>query len=140
MNVHLWDRWIGRGTANDKHIPWPSRSPDLTPMDYFPWGYIKNQAYVRNYENLDDLKALVTAAFQEVSREILSSTMANFGKRLKKVIKPLRDDSALRALSSSLAWPSGEGHGLAFVWRKFNPSPTQSCITEAKAYRLKQFQ
>ena len=39
-----------------------------------------------------------------------------------------------------LAWPIGEGHGLAFVWREFNPSPTRSCITEAKAYRLKQFQ
>ena len=35
MNVHLPDRWIGRGTAKDKHIPWPPRSTDLTPMDYF---------------------------------------------------------------------------------------------------------
>ena len=35
-----------------------------------------------------------------------------------------------------LAWPRGEG----FVWCEFNPSPTRSCITEAKAYELKQFQ
>ena len=84
MNVHLPDRWIGRGTANDKHIPWPPIPPDLTPMDYFLWSYIKSKVYVRNDENLDDLKAPVTAVFQEVSREMLSSTMANFGKRLKK--------------------------------------------------------
>ena len=81
------DRWIGGGTANDKHIPWPPKSPDLTPMDYFLWGYIKSKVYVRNYEKLDDLKASVTAAFQEVSREMLSSTMANFGKRLKRSLK-----------------------------------------------------
>ena len=87
MNVHLPDRWIGRGTANDKNIPWPPRSPDLTPMDYILWGYIKSKVYVRNYENLDDLKASVSAAFKEVSREMLISTMANFSKRLKKVIK-----------------------------------------------------
>lgn len=28
-------RWIGR---NSPYIPWPPRSPDLTPMDYFVWG------------------------------------------------------------------------------------------------------
>ena len=87
MNVHLTDRWIGRGTANDKHIPWPPRSLDLTPMDYFLWAYINSKVYAQNYENFDDLKASVTAAFQEVSRKILSSTMANFVKRLKKVSK-----------------------------------------------------
>ena len=87
MHVHLPDRWIGRGTANDKHIPWPPRSPDLTPMDYILWGYIKSKVYVRNYENLDDLKASVSAEFQEVSREMLISTMSNFSKRMKKVVK-----------------------------------------------------
>ena len=45
------------------------------------------KVYVRNYENLNDLKASVTVAFQEVLREMFSSTTANFGKRLKKVIK-----------------------------------------------------
>ena len=69
MNVHLPDRWIGRGTANDKHIPWPPIPPDLTPLDYFLWGYIKSKVYVQNYKNLDDLKASVTAAFQEVSEK-----------------------------------------------------------------------
>ena len=79
MNVHLPDRWIGRGTANDKHIPWPPRSPDITPMDYFFWGYIKSKAYVRNYENFDDLKDSVIAAFQEVSREMLSIPILGSG-------------------------------------------------------------
>ena len=69
MNFHQPDRWIGRGTANDKHIPWPPIPPDLTPLDYFLWGYIKSKVYVQNYKNLDDLKASVTAAFQEVSEK-----------------------------------------------------------------------
>ena len=41
--------------------------------------YIKSNAYVRSYENLDDLRASLTAAFQEVLREMWISTMANFG-------------------------------------------------------------
>ena len=38
-------RWIGRGGVNDTNIPWPPRSPDLTPMDFILWGYIKKLAY-----------------------------------------------------------------------------------------------
>ena len=40
-------------------------------------------------------------------------------------------------LQHCLAWPSGEGHGLAFMWREFNPSPTRSCITEAFSLQIK---
>ena len=36
-----------------------------------------------------------------------------------------------------LAWMSGEGHGLAFMWSEFNPSPTWSCITEAFSLQIK---
>jgi hypothetical protein len=34
-------RWIGRGGP----IAWPPRSPDLTPLDIFLWGYVKNTVY-----------------------------------------------------------------------------------------------
>ena len=43
----------------------------------------------------------------------------------------------LKVSRSDLAWPSGEGHGLAFMWREFNPSPTWSCITEAFSLQIK---
>ncbi|KAJ8893412.1 hypothetical protein PR048_006003 [Dryococelus australis] len=33
--------WIGRGGP----ISWPARSPDLTPLDYFLWGHIKDVIY-----------------------------------------------------------------------------------------------
>jgi hypothetical protein len=32
-------RWIGRRGP----IKWPARSPDLTPLDYFLWGYLKSK-------------------------------------------------------------------------------------------------
>ncbi|KAJ8870126.1 hypothetical protein PR048_029138 [Dryococelus australis] len=31
-------------------IPWPPRSPDLTPLDFFFWGYVKNIVYPRERE------------------------------------------------------------------------------------------
>ena len=54
---------------------------------FFHWGYIKSKVYVRNYATLEDLKASITAAFQDVSREMIHATMLSFVNRLKKVVK-----------------------------------------------------
>jgi hypothetical protein len=35
------DSWIGRGGP----INWPASSPELTPLDYFLWGHMKNYVY-----------------------------------------------------------------------------------------------
>jgi len=38
LNDVLPHRWIGRGAREDlMFCPWPARSPDLTPCDYFLW-------------------------------------------------------------------------------------------------------
>ncbi|GBM69245.1 hypothetical protein AVEN_134692-1 [Araneus ventricosus] len=34
---------------------WPPRSPDLTPMDFFLWGYLKQQVYDNPPPILQDL-------------------------------------------------------------------------------------
>jgi len=39
-NIHP-NRWIDRGGR----VPWPPRSPDLNPLDFFFWGYSKNIVY-----------------------------------------------------------------------------------------------
>ena len=35
-------QWIGRAAP----IAWPPRSPDLTPMDFFLWGFGKDQVFI----------------------------------------------------------------------------------------------
>jgi hypothetical protein len=34
-------RWIGR----DGPVPWPPRSPDITPLAFFLWGYVKGNVF-----------------------------------------------------------------------------------------------
>ncbi|KZC07787.1 hypothetical protein WN55_09813 [Dufourea novaeangliae] len=41
LNVTFGDRWIGRA-GNHK---WPARSLDLTPLDFYLWGKLKQQVY-----------------------------------------------------------------------------------------------
>ncbi|GBM03348.1 hypothetical protein AVEN_256893-1 [Araneus ventricosus] len=51
-------RWIGRGGP----IPWSPRSPDITPLDFFLWGYVKNIAYQSPILDTDELKSRITSA------------------------------------------------------------------------------
>lgn len=46
------NRWIGRGGPQ----PWPARSPDLNPIDFFLWGYLKLLVYTTRVKNKDDLR------------------------------------------------------------------------------------
>ena len=46
------NRWIGRRGS----VEFPARSPDLTPMDFFLWGYLKDKAYGSKPATVDELK------------------------------------------------------------------------------------
>jgi hypothetical protein len=52
------DRWIrrGRGAAA---MAWPSRSPDLTPMDFFLWGHIKALIYTSPVDSEGNLSSRI---------------------------------------------------------------------------------
>ena len=41
LNEAFPGRWIGRGGP----VLWPARSPDLNPLDFFMWGYLRDLMY-----------------------------------------------------------------------------------------------
>lgn len=63
------DRWIGRGGP----VPWPPRSPDLTPLDFFLWGRVKDLVYGQtghdNIRSVVELKRRIKRAFRQVKSE-----------------------------------------------------------------------
>ena len=48
---------------------WPPRSPDLTPCDFFLREYINSKVYVNSPANLNDLRARITRAFEDLKRD-----------------------------------------------------------------------
>lgn len=46
------DRWI----SNRSSIEWPVKSPGLTLLDYFFWGYHKSKVYVSRHKSIEDFK------------------------------------------------------------------------------------
>lgn len=51
LNEWLPDRWFGRGSE----FPWPPRSPDLNPLDFFFWGHIKSLVYKEEIHSREQL-------------------------------------------------------------------------------------
>jgi hypothetical protein len=73
LNTTLPQRWIGRTSNEDSAlIPWPPRSPDLTPCDFFLWGYIRDKVYMPTLpRDLPELRQRIVAAFDTIDVDTL---------------------------------------------------------------------
>ena len=79
----LGNRWISkRGPTN-----WPARSPDLTPLDFFLWGYVKDKVYSEEIESLQHLKARITEAIRSIDTSTLSNVWKNIETRINCVVR-----------------------------------------------------
>jgi len=72
------NRWIGR----DGPTPWPPRSPDITPLDFFSWGYVKDKVFSTPVPDITNLKARVTEHFATITEGILENRWRDIGYRL----------------------------------------------------------
>jgi hypothetical protein len=53
FGCNILNKWIGR----DDLTPWPSRSPDIIPLDFFLWGYVKDKVFSTPVPDIRNLKA-----------------------------------------------------------------------------------
>ena len=81
LNTVFPGRWIGR----DGPTPWPPRSPDLTPLDFFLWGYVKTQVFETEVQNIEQLKERISDAVASVIPAMLTNTWSEIRKRLLKL-------------------------------------------------------
>ncbi|GFT70997.1 transposable element Tc3 transposase [Trichonephila clavipes] len=72
------DRLISRfGPVN-----WPPRSCDLTPLDYFLWGYVKSLVYVDKRQTLDHLEDNIPRLIADIRSQMLEKVIENWTSRL----------------------------------------------------------
>ena len=73
LNNMLPRRWLGRASEDDKHLLlWSPGSPDLTPCDFFLWGYIKDRVYVLPMPcDIADVRERIIAAVNTIDRPML---------------------------------------------------------------------
>ncbi|GFV13536.1 uncharacterized protein TNCV_67391 [Trichonephila clavipes] len=72
------DRLISRfGPVN-----WPPRSCDLTPLDYFLWGYVKSLVYADKPQMLDHLEDNIRRVIVDIRPQMLEKVIENWTSRL----------------------------------------------------------
>ena len=83
MQQNFEEREIGRYVK----IPGPARSPDLTPMDFFVWGWVKDQVYRQPVDSLDELKVRIAQTMNGMPLDYAAhSLLLSFKSRLQSCI------------------------------------------------------
>jgi hypothetical protein len=82
LNLQLPHRWIGKGSD----FPWSPKSPDLTPTDFFLWGYLKSLVYEDNPKTIADLEDAITAAIHAVPQQYCINAVEAVPKRMRECL------------------------------------------------------
>lgn len=78
LNEIFHNKWIGRRGS----IEWPPRSPDLTPLDYFYWGYLKSKVFETKPADIDELRARIIDISNLITLEILRNVQESIYIRM----------------------------------------------------------
>ena len=57
-------RWIG----SHGPIPWPPRSPDLSPLDFYVWGHLKQEVYRERIDTREQLQQRIHNAAHRITQ------------------------------------------------------------------------
>ncbi|GFW91073.1 transposable element Tc3 transposase [Trichonephila clavipes] len=78
----LKDTFGGRLISRFRPVNLPPRSCDLTPLDYFLWGYVKSLVYADRPPTLDQLKENIHRVFADIRPQMLEKVIENWTFRL----------------------------------------------------------
>ena len=78
FNETFPNRWIGRNGPT----PWPPRSPDITRLDFFLWGYIKDRIYRTLVPDVETLQSGIIDVLATVNKVMLENTWREIEYRL----------------------------------------------------------
>ena len=80
---HFGHNTISRNTR----YRWSANSPDLSPLDFHLWGFLKDGLRGQDFESLGDLKAAIVNAVRAVPQQQCRRVIEHFTRRLKKCIE-----------------------------------------------------
>ncbi|GFX72928.1 rRNA methyltransferase 1, mitochondrial [Trichonephila clavipes] len=63
-------------------VDWPPKSCDLTPLDYFLWGYVKSLVYADKPQTLDHLEDNICRVIADIRPQMLEKVIENWTSRL----------------------------------------------------------
>uniref|UniRef100_A0A914C476 Uncharacterized protein n=1 Tax=Acrobeloides nanus TaxID=290746 RepID=A0A914C476_9BILA len=92
FNREFPGRWMGRGSVrHPAPVAWPPRSPDLTLLDFWVWGHLKQQIFTQDFRPrmIDELKDAIRRAVAELNEdeEVRVRVFGEFRRRLDECVR-----------------------------------------------------
>ena len=88
LSVRAWldqkfpGHWLGRRGPQE----WPARSPDLTPCDFFLWGWAKEEVYRTKPRTMEQLEDRIRNVITNVPHDFLQKTVDSIPDCLRKLV------------------------------------------------------
>lgn len=77
----------GKVISNRRDIDWPPHSLDLSPCDFFLWGFLKSRVYLDKPRTVGELKNAIEREIRAIPRDMLRRVMINFSQRLEECVE-----------------------------------------------------
>ena len=84
LNTQFQGRVISRRHRRGRN--WPPRSPDLSPLDFFLWGYLKSKVYNPRPATLDPLEQNIRAQAALLDPAMINRAILDMRSRAKRCI------------------------------------------------------
>ena len=82
---HFFDESVN--AENYLLLEWAPRSCDLTPCDFFLWGYLKHQVYRRKPTSIEQLKEFIREEIQKVPTVMCERVCRSVQNRLQQCLE-----------------------------------------------------
>ncbi|GBO07407.1 hypothetical protein AVEN_33835-1 [Araneus ventricosus] len=63
-------------------MAWPSRSSDITPLNFYLWGYVTQHVYIELINDINHLKQRITDVIHSVTPDVLTRVWEELDYRL----------------------------------------------------------
>ena len=72
-----------------RHFPdqWPPRSPDMNPLDYWLWGYLKSKVFLQAPRTTEELKEAIRKEISKINANQLTNAVQHFKDRVSAVVE-----------------------------------------------------
>ena len=82
MATFGFNRTLLRIISSRADVVWPSRSCDLTPLNYYLWGSVKDKCYADKLQTIDALKNNIREAIGEIQLHTIDNVLKNWTDRV----------------------------------------------------------
>lgn len=79
LNNRHGNRWIGTNGP----VRWPARSPDLSPLDFHYWAFMKNEVYATPVATIEELRNRIEGSVARIQRQQLNNVLGAFVRRIR---------------------------------------------------------